>query len=209
MFDDSTDAMIDRMAGALRRPVPADPGLDARVMAAVRAEARAMRAPLPIRAVRDGWRWMREPRLVVMRPWQAALAAAAAVLAIVAGARLVGGGGGGSEPARMAASTAGVAAGPAAGSRVGAVVQFVLVAPSARTVSLVGDFNGWDAAATPLAAVAPGGLWTVAIPLRPGRHEYAFVVDGARWVADPAAPPALGDDFGAPSSVVTVGEHST
>ena len=41
--------------------------------------------------------------------------------------------------------------------------------------------------------------------LPPGRYAYAFLVDGQRWIADPAAPPAVGDDFGRPSSVVTVG----
>jgi 1,4-alpha-glucan branching enzyme len=50
-----------------------------------------------------------------------------------------------------------------------------------------------------------GGLWTVTIPLTPGRHRYAFIVDGRRWVPDPGAPRAAGDDFDTPSSVVTVG----
>jgi hypothetical protein len=43
----------------------------------------------------------------------------------------------------------------------------------------------------------------VEVPLEPGRHEYAFVVDGERWLADPAAP-TTGGDFGTPNSVVTV-----
>jgi 1,4-alpha-glucan branching enzyme len=53
-------------------------------------------------------------------------------------------------------------------------------------------------------AVRDGRLWTVTIPLAAGRHRYAFLVNGARWLADPSAPRAQ-DDFGAPSSVVTVG----
>ena len=48
------------------------------------------------------------------------------------------------------------------------------------------------------------GLWTLDVPLPPGRYQYAFVVDGRRFVADPAAPRAVGDDFGQPTSVVTV-----
>jgi 1,4-alpha-glucan branching enzyme len=84
------------------------------------------------------------------------------------------------------------------------LVQFVLVAPDARRVALVGDFNDWDPAATPLRASA-GGAWSAAVQLSPGRHRYAFVVDGVRWLADPAAPPAPDDDFGTPGSVVTVG----
>jgi hypothetical protein len=44
----------------------------------------------------------------------------------------------------------------------------------------------------------------VVIPLRPGRYRYTFVVDGTRWSRDPAAPRALEDDFGTPTSVITV-----
>src|SRR6266542_6461315 len=84
--------------------------------------------------------------------------------------------------------------------------QFVLVAPRAATVSLVGDFNDWDTARTPMRALrADGTVWTVVVPLSPGRYRYAFLVNGAQWLADPAAPAARDDEFGAPSSVVTVG----
>jgi 1,4-alpha-glucan branching enzyme len=89
------------------------------------------------------------------------------------------------------------------------VIQFVFVAPTAASVSLVGDFNGWDRRQTPLTPVASGGMWTVALPLPPGRHRYAFIVDGTRWVLDPSAPRAVEDDFGSPNSVVTVGENIT
>ena len=83
------------------------------------------------------------------------------------------------------------------------VVRFVLADPGARTVSLVGDFNAWAKRATPLRVSKPG-VWSAQVALPPGRHEYAFVVDGKRWVADPAAE-RLADDFDTPSSVVTVG----
>jgi 1,4-alpha-glucan branching enzyme len=89
------------------------------------------------------------------------------------------------------------------------VIQFVFVAPKATSVSLVGDFNGWDVARTPLQPADGSGMWSVTLPLPPGRHRYAFVVDGTRWTLDPAAPRAVEDDFGSPNSVVTVGEHST
>lgn len=82
--------------------------------------------------------------------------------------------------------------------------QFVLVTPRAASVALVGDFNDWDAARTPMRA-ARGGVWAAAIPLAPGRYRYAFLVNGAEWRADPGAPAAMDDEFGTPSSVVTVG----
>jgi hypothetical protein len=52
-------------------------------------------------------------------------------------------------------------------------------------------------------------LWSVSLQLPPGRHVYAFVVDGDRGVADPHAPLAPDDGYGAPNSVVLVGGPST
>jgi 1,4-alpha-glucan branching enzyme len=83
------------------------------------------------------------------------------------------------------------------------VVRFVFVG-DAKTVSLVGDFNAWGAEHTPLTASGANGSWAVSVPLSRGRHEYAFIVDGKRWVADPYAP-ATTDEFNTSSSIVTVG----
>ncbi len=84
-------------------------------------------------------------------------------------------------------------------------LQFVLIAPQATTVSLVGDFNDWDSTRTPMHPLrADGPVWSAVVPLAPGRYHYAFLVNGSSWLADPAAPPASDDGFGAPSSVVTV-----
>ena len=87
-------------------------------------------------------------------------------------------------------------------------VQFVLdarSAPSATTVSVVGDFNDWNAASAPLERLPGTSLWTVTLPVKPGRHVYSFVLDGKRWIADPRAPRAPDNDFGRPGSVLIVG----
>lgn len=82
-------------------------------------------------------------------------------------------------------------------------VRFVLVAPDARQVSLAGTFNQWDPQATPLVRAAATGVWTATLRLPAGQHQYAFVVDGARWVPDPGAP-AVDDGFGRRNSVLTL-----
>jgi hypothetical protein len=87
----------------------------------------------------------------------------------------------------------------------GTAVRFVLVAPTASTVAIVGDFNGWSPTATPMRRTAVG-LWSIDIPLAVGRHTYAFVVDGG-LVPDPNALDSADDDFGVPSSVVLVSEN--
>jgi Carbohydrate-binding module 48 (Isoamylase N-terminal domain) len=83
------------------------------------------------------------------------------------------------------------------------LLQFVLVAPHAASVSLVGDFNDWDPNRSPMHTAQ--GVWATALRLAPGRYRYAFLVNGTEWHADPAAPAARDDEFGTPSSVVTVG----
>ena len=90
------------------------------------------------------------------------------------------------------------------------VVHFRLTAPGARTVALVGDFNGWDRAATPLhAARGEDGLWTVTLPLPSGSYQYAFVINESAWVADPASAIAIEDEFGTSSSLMIVRGGST
>jgi 1,4-alpha-glucan branching enzyme len=89
------------------------------------------------------------------------------------------------------------------------VVRFILVAPSAASVALVGDFNNWDRTATRLTPAGTGGLWTASVALPPGRHEYAFIVNGSQWMADPAAATTVEDDFGTTSSIITIGERAT
>jgi anti-sigma factor RsiW len=84
-----------------------------------------------------------------------------------------------------------------------AIVRLVLIEPKARSVTIVGDFNGWDPARTPLTKGA-SGVWSTALPLPPGRYHYMFVVDENRWVADPLASETSLDGFGAQNSVLDV-----
>ena len=59
------------------------------------------------------------------------------------------------------------------------LVPFAFAAPAARQVALAGDFNQWDSEALPMRKGADG-VWHLNVPLKPGRHEYRFVVDGDR-----------------------------
>lgn len=82
-------------------------------------------------------------------------------------------------------------------------VRLILVQPDAQSVSVAGDFNGWNPAQTKLER-ADGGVWTVTIPLKPGRYEYMFVVNGKQWIADPLAAEDAGDGFGSQNAVLDV-----
>jgi hypothetical protein len=89
----------------------------------------------------------------------------------------------------------------------GDVVRFMIVAPRAADVAVVGDFNRWDPERTRLRPLADGRTWIADVPMQPGRHAYAFVIDGA-VTGDPTAPRAGDDDFGQPNSVVVVPPRS-
>lgn len=94
------------------------------------------------------------------------------------------------------------ASAPVSASAATRPIKFALEAPANGAVAIVGDFNDWDPRSTPL--TRRGGTWEVTLPLQPGRYRYNFVVDGRVWIADPGQPPSIDDDFGTPTSVVTV-----
>ncbi len=83
------------------------------------------------------------------------------------------------------------------------LTQFVLNDAKAERVSLVGDFNDWSGAATPLTRL-DSGVWTVSVPLPAGRQVYAFLIDGTFLTADPRAPKSGDADYGREGSVVMV-----
>ena len=207
--DGADDLLIRRAARELKAPVAFGADFDARVMAAVRAAAaedaaerhanvRDVRAP---RGARGAWAWIVRPRTLRVSPL-AGLAAAAALAVVMVGVAR--------RPATQVAqqpvpvAVEGNSVTPASLASRSAVqqVQFVLVAPTAKSVALVGDFNDWSA--VQLRPVNTGGAWTITVPLAPGRYTYNFVVDGNRVMPAPAAPEAPADDFGTPASVVTV-----
>ncbi|MBI3003601.1 MAG: glycoside hydrolase family 13, partial [candidate division NC10 bacterium] len=89
-------------------------------------------------------------------------------------------------------------AGPSPGYppiRVPGGVLFRLAAPAARQVFVVGTFNSWDPASSPLQHRTGNGHWEAVVSLPPGRHLYMFVVDG-EWKTPPDAPHLLDDGFG-------------
>lgn len=190
---DSQDTYIEWLAREARRPVATDPAARARIMAAVRME------PVPHRH-HGFWARLGEPRAFSLSPVGSVLLAAGLV-----GIGVVVGGITNNRDGRQAGQPS-VAVAPQLPVS-DTVVKFVFIAPQAGQVSVVGDFNGWDATKTPMVRAANSGLWTVALPLTAGRHVYAYVVDGS-WSADPSAPLAPDDGFGHANSVMIVRKGS-
>ncbi len=187
---DPIDEAAERFASPLRaqETLPAD--FEERLMSHLRREVRDRGVGRQTIGI-GGW-WS-APRTVSLTPL-ASLALAAGFAAVVAASTLLATRFSGSHPVATAVSS----------SDTVHVVHFVFLDSSAKRIALVGDFNGWAASATPLAARDGTGLWTASVVLRPGRHEYAFVIDGKRWAADPFALTTT-DEFGTKSSIVSVG----
>jgi hypothetical protein len=177
---DEREDILARVAAELQKPVRGDDALDERIMRAVKAGSAG--------------RWRRLARWLV-RPQQLALAPAVLVVIAVAVAGIT---------FAVEHGIRGVTSGGAASSDHAQLVQFVVVDSSASTVALVGDFNDWDPEATRLAAEGANGVWAVTVPLAPGRHQYAYLVDGEKWITDRNAPTSRVDDFGKPNSVILV-----
>lgn len=178
----------DRLGALLDAPRevgPAPAWIERRVMAAL-----PDRQPGPIAALAT---WLVRPRTIRVRPLTLGAFAAAALAIVLLWP---------ADP-RPTAS-----AGPAASTRAATddartYVQFVYVAQGARSVTVAGDFNGWNEEDFALRDPDGDGIWTGRLPLRPGLHQYMLVVDG-EWVADPLAERYVDDGFGNRNGLITV-----
>ena len=193
MIDMGPDDRFDeRVRASYRSAAPRDAGAEARLLE--RLGATGFRRT----------RWWFESHLFELRP----VAVAALAVTTLAAALWVGSQLAASAPQGVAMSEAGGRAAPGdaapAEPATGVPVTFVLRTTDAARVNLVGDFNSWDAAATPLAHDASRDMWVVELNVPRGVHNYAFVLDGREWRTDPSAPLAADASFGGRTSVLVV-----
>ncbi len=81
-------------------------------------------------------------------------------------------------------------------------VRFVLTAPEANSVSLVGDFNNWQPTKLVLKD-RKEGKWELTIKLKKGKvYTYNFLINGKQWIIDPNSYAVVDDGFGGKSSLL-------
>jgi 1,4-alpha-glucan branching enzyme len=95
-------------------------------------------------------------------------------------------------------------------------ILFRYDSPAARMVTLAGNFNNWggtqgggryDPTIDPMSDEDGDGVWTIVMPLPPGRYQYKFVIDNAvRWEMDPSNP-NTGFEAGIENSLIIVPEN--
>jgi len=67
-----------------------------------------------------------------------------------------------------------------------------------RKACLAGDFTGWQ----PVAMRKRNAVFSITLPVQPGRHEYKFILDG-RWQTDPDHSRWAANAYGTVNSVIT------
>jgi 1,4-alpha-glucan branching enzyme len=86
-------------------------------------------------------------------------------------------------------------------------VTFMLdknAASSANRVNLAGDFNNWDIKNIPMKKIK-GGEFSASVDLKKGReYEFKYLIDGKKWVNEPAADKQVANVFQSDNSVVIV-----
>jgi 1,4-alpha-glucan branching enzyme len=77
----------------------------------------------------------------------------------------------------------------------------------AERVNLVGEFNDWDTAATPMSRSRSDANWKVSLDLEAGqRYRFRYLVDGKEWLNDWHADDHLENPYGSYDSIVDLTE---
>jgi hypothetical protein len=134
--------------------------------------------------------WLTEPRFVTFTPMRLIPVLAVAMVLLTMGFFAMDG----TSPSGVKLST----------------VRFVLndAGMNARSVAVIGSFNGWGAEDAAMRFDETTGAWILEARLPSGDHEYMFLVDGQRLMADPQAQMTRDDGFGNMNSIIFVnGPH--
>ena len=82
-------------------------------------------------------------------------------------------------------------------------ITFVLHDHAAQRVQVLGSWNDWQSPGLEMEQVEPG-VWQAERPLLAhGHYQYKFLLDGSRWLDDPANPRKVWDGFAGFNSLLT------
>lgn len=81
--------------------------------------------------------------------------------------------------------------------------RFFINSPKAKSVYITGTFNDWSLDDSCRLKKNEEGVWEVNVPLKPGRYEYQFIVDGI-WKEDPNNAQKARNPYGDNNSLIEV-----
>lgn len=74
----------------------------------------------------------------------------------------------------------------------------------AQHIALVGEFNGWNEASTPMKKTKEG-VFSTTLELETGReYQYRFLLDGVKWENDEGADKHVATPLGNDNSVIVL-----
>lgn len=173
---------LGRMIGRVPYPRQADPALSDRIMARL--------SPLKPGVFTRIYLWSRTPKTFSLTPAFGLLALMLLVL-----------------PVAWIVRSHGVIPAPGGASRqVAGQVPVVLHFgdAGATSVAVIGTFNNWNPKGFEMNRNPTTGGWTLRMQVTPGRHDYAFLVDGKKVLTDPNADLNHKDEYGNDNSVLFV-----
>jgi hypothetical protein len=83
-------------------------------------------------------------------------------------------------------------------------VTFELEAMGARSVNLIGSFNGWKPEKYEMRKNPKNNKWIIEIRIPTGSHEYAFLIDNKQSIPDPNSVFYKNDGFNSRNSLLYV-----
>lgn len=87
-------------------------------------------------------------------------------------------------------------------------IVFQYISPSARNVSVAGEFNGWEYKPDQSRAIRmkknEQGIWEARAKIESGRYQYKYVIDYQTWILDPNNPYTIDDGTGNLNSLLIV-----
>ena len=70
-------------------------------------------------------------------------------------------------------------------------------------LSLLGDFNQWNAEAHPMTRNEDGS-WTITVALVPGAYRFRYFANGENWANDDTADGLVANEYGSANSLVQI-----
>ena len=80
--------------------------------------------------------------------------------------------------------------------------RFVIYQPEAGSVQIAGSFTNWNN--VPMKMIGPSGYWEIELDVTKGEHQYVFIIENDKKIADPTILMRERDDFGSENSVLIV-----
>lgn len=80
----------------------------------------------------------------------------------------------------------------------------VEVAPEAKNVQILGEFNSWSTEEAPVMKKQKNGFFKAVVELETGKeYQFRYLIDGENWINDQEADKYVPSEFGTENGVIS------